>query len=66
MDNYEYTKILEEPCCFNYENYLSDNVWVNQSSLSQISKKEVLKEPSEKEEENKRNKLELNVMKYYK
>jgi hypothetical protein len=65
MDYYEYSKILEEPCCFNYENYISDTLWANQSSLSQSTKKEAIRGYLDKEEEIKKNKFDHNTMKFY-
>jgi hypothetical protein len=70
MDKDEYFKILEETCSYNFQNYYNDPEWERQTTLSQIPKRETstdftLKTAFETSEHSKRDKIELNTMKYY-
>ena len=40
MDRDEYFQILEEACCYNMENYVTDPEWSGLSGLSHIPKSE--------------------------
>ena len=64
MDKDDYFKILEEPCCYNFENYLNDKSWATLIGLSHVSSKDASHLP-EKESNSKKNKIELNTFKYY-
>ena len=38
MDRDDYFRILEEACCYNVENYVTDREWASLSGLSHITK----------------------------
>jgi hypothetical protein len=64
MDKDDYLKILEEPCCYNIENYISDNSWSHLVNITHINKKNMTNNLLEKEYEV-NNKIETNILKYY-
>jgi hypothetical protein len=63
MDKDDYFKILEEPCCYNFNNYLDDKSWATLIGLSHVSGGDVTQLPEK--EVMKKNKIELNTFKYY-
>ena len=64
MDKDDYLKILEEPCSYNIENYISDQTWSHLVNISHVNKKNSTYNPLEKEFEV-NNKFENNILKYY-
>jgi hypothetical protein len=42
MDKEEFFRILEDPCCYNIENYVYDKEWCGMSGLTHITREEYL------------------------
>jgi hypothetical protein len=66
MDRDEYFRILDEPCCYNIENFVLDSEWASISGLSNIipeGREDELTDSNENTEDKKINKKDKNVLK---